>query len=62
MDGASGTLQQVVTMTQNQQAAILLAAAATRKVNLRATLNDLAADYAYLARKAAAVVRDIKAA
>jgi len=61
-NGAAGTLQQVATMMENERFAIRVAATHTRSINARAKLNDLADDFAYIARKAAAAVRELDAA
>jgi predicted kinase len=45
----------------NQKNAMLIAATHTRSANLKAKLLDLADDYGYIARKAAAVVRQMAA-
>jgi len=59
--GSHSTMQHTATMTLNHTNALRIAATHTRSVNLRARLNDLADDYAYIARKAAAVVRELEA-
>jgi hypothetical protein len=59
-NGIVGDLQQTATMMQNEVAAIRIAATHTRSINKRSSLNDLADDFSYIARKAAAVVRDLK--
>jgi len=61
-DGAANTIQQTATMMQNECAALRIAATHTRSTNSRARLNDLADDFNYIARKAAAVIRELKAA
>jgi len=61
-NGIVGDLQQTSTMMQNEVAAIKIAATHTRSINQRTRLNDLADDFSYIARKAAAVVRELKVA
>jgi hypothetical protein len=60
-NGALATAQHAATMLANEAAAIRLAAMSTRSVNARAKCNDLADDFAYVAKKAAAVARDLRA-
>lgn len=60
-NGIGGTIQQTATMMSNAQAATRIAATHTRSVNARNKLNDLASDFEYIARKAAAVVRELNA-
>lgn len=59
--GSAATMSHVATMMLNQTNALMIAATHTRSVNLKAKLNDLADDYRYIARKAAAVVREMAA-
>jgi hypothetical protein len=59
-DGGIGTLRQIATMMQNQTAAFQIAVTHTRKINTRAHLSDLADDFLYIARKAAAAVREME--
>jgi hypothetical protein len=47
-------------MMKNQTAAFKIAVTHTRKINTRAHLNDLADDFVYIARKAAAAVREME--
>jgi hypothetical protein len=61
-NGITGTLRQTMTMMQNMTAATRIAATHTRSSNSRARYNDLADDFAYIAKKAAAVVREIEVA
>jgi hypothetical protein len=61
-NGIGGTIQQTATMMGNATAAIEIAATHTRSVNARNKLKDLAADFDYLSRKAAALVREMAAA
>jgi hypothetical protein len=59
--GINGSIQQAATMMQNLTAGTRIAATHTRSTNSRAKFNDLADDFEYIARKAAAVVREIQA-
>jgi hypothetical protein len=61
-NGIVGTIKQTVTQMTNMSAATRIAATHTRSINARARLNDLADDFAYMARKAAAVARDLEKA
>jgi hypothetical protein len=61
-NGITGTIKQTMSLMQNVGTASRIAATHTRSVNQRARLNDLASDFEYIARKAAAVARDIEIA
>jgi hypothetical protein len=61
-DGAISTAQHVATMMGNEAAALRIAATNTRSVNGRERINDLADDFAYVARKAVSVVRELRQA
>lgn len=58
--GAIATAQHAATMLSNEAKALELAATNTRSINARARIKDLADDFGYVARKAVAVVRDLK--
>jgi len=60
-NGMSATIKHTASMMKNASAATRIAATHTRSVNARNRLNDLADDFAYIARRAAAVVRDLEA-
>src|SRR5262245_5568802 len=57
--GNKSTVLQTVTQLQNQTGALRACAEQSRRPTVRAKLNDLADDIAYVARKAAAVAREI---
>ena len=59
--GNASTIASTATQMLNQKNAMLIAATHTRSANLKAKLLDLADDYGYIARKAAAVVRQMAA-
>jgi hypothetical protein len=59
--GSASTMAHTATMMLNQTNALKIAATHTRSANLKAKLLDLADDYGYIARKAAAVVRQMAA-
>jgi len=61
-NGSVGTMKQTASMMLNQTNALKIAATHTRSVNARAKINDLADDFAYIARKAAAVVHELEVA
>lgn len=61
-NGIAGSIMQTATMMQNLTSATKIAATHTRSINTKAKFNDLAEDFSYIARKAAAVVRELEKA